>query len=53
MANDNLPDLGDPSEVVDDLEPEVVSGPLGFPVLKPKGAPNPPGGSGMNPFGDY
>lgn len=29
-------------ELLDDLEPEVVDGPFGIPMLKPKGAPEPP-----------
>lgn len=39
----DLPDPTNPSEVVDDLEPEVVDGPFGLPIVKPKGAPDPPG----------
>jgi hypothetical protein len=39
----DLPDITDPSAVVDDLEPEIVQGPLGVPLAKPKGAPDLPG----------
>jgi hypothetical protein len=39
----DLPDLTDPSEVADDLEPEVADGPFSIPYLKPKGAPDLPG----------
>lgn len=44
----DLPDITDPSRVLDDLEPETIDGPLGIPILKPKGAPEPPNpGSGQ------
>lgn len=36
-------DLPDPSELVDDLEPEVVEVGPGIPIVKPKGAPGPDG----------
>lgn len=34
------------------LEPEVVDGPLGLPVLKPKGAPDPAGSDSLSPTFD-
>lgn len=39
-----LPDPTDPEEVVKGLEPEVADGPLGVPILKPRGL-DAPGGS--------
>lgn len=42
------PDLPDPTnadEVMNDLSPEVREGPLGIPVVAPKGAPDLPGTS--------
>lgn len=43
MDNVDMPNPGDPSEIIDGLEPEVVDGPLGLPVLKPKGVDGPDG----------
>lgn len=43
MNDVNLPNPADPSEVVDGLEPEVVDGPLGLPMVKPKGVSGPAG----------
>jgi hypothetical protein len=37
-----LGDFGDDIGVLEDIEPEVVDGPLGLPLVKPKGAPDPP-----------
>lgn len=53
MAN-GVPDpsnLTDPSKVASDLEPEIVDGPLGLPIVKPKGAPTPDGGDLSAPGG--
>lgn len=52
MANSNgldFPSFDFPDtdmELLDDLEPEVVDGPFGIPVVKPRGAPAPPLGGG-------
>lgn len=35
-------DLADPSKMIENLEPEMVDGPLDIPVVKPKGAPDLP-----------
>lgn len=48
----DVPDLTDPSEVMDDLEPEVVDGPFGLPVVKPKGVDAPGNGSPSTGFFD-
>lgn len=43
----------DPSSIVNDLEPEMKEGPLGIPVIAPKGAPEPPlSGDGNGPGGN-
>ena len=34
-------DFGDDMAVLEELEPEVVDGPMGLPLVKPKGAPDP------------
>lgn len=39
MAPD-LSDVKNPQKVMQKLEPEVVEGPLGVPIVKPKGAPD-------------
>lgn len=44
----NEPDLPDPGNALNDLEPEMRDGPLGLPVLVPKGAPDLP--EGGNPL---
>lgn len=41
-----IPD-GDDVGVFENLEPETVDGPLGLPVVKPKGLPDPPGGNSV------
>lgn len=38
-----MTDAPDPSDAVGDLEPELATGPLGLPYVKPKGAPDLPG----------
>lgn len=54
FQNADMPNLTDPSDVVNSLEPEVSEGPLGLPVVKPKAAPDvdlpdlPGGGMGSN-----
>lgn len=46
-----LGDFGDDFGVFEDIEPEVVDGPFGLPVVKPKGAPDPPDlGGNRGPF---
>lgn len=37
-----MPNTPDPSSALNDLEPELKEGPLGVPILAPKGAPEPP-----------
>lgn len=37
-----MPNTPDPSNIVDDLTPELKEGPLGIPIPAPKGAPEPP-----------
>lgn len=46
------PDMTDPADVLEGIEPETVDGPLGLPIVKPKGAPDlPDPGSGRGgPF---
>lgn len=43
-GNDMMPDGGGPEQILEQLQPEVADGPLGIPVVKPTGAPDPPGG---------
>lgn len=41
----DFPELDFPGadmDFLDDIEPEIVDGPFGLPVVKPKGAPEPP-----------
>jgi len=45
LSNADLPDPTDPSAVVNAAEPEVVEGPLGVPIVQPKGGPDLPGTS--------
>lgn len=42
-----MPNTPDPTDAVDDLEPELTTGPLGLPYVKPKGAPDLPGSDGQ------
>lgn len=34
-----MPNTPDPSDAVEDLKPEMREGPLGLPMIAPKGAP--------------
>lgn len=47
-----MPNTPDPTDALEDLEPELADGPLGLPYVKPKGAPDLPGSDGNSPLPD-
>jgi hypothetical protein len=43
VRDTDVPDVTDPEDVMDKLEPETRQGPFGIPYVKPKGGPDLPG----------